>query len=79
MRGDSMKDVVVVPSPWFFRRDSGMLLSAVMWLGHRSAHVNVALRRGSSQPGKQRRASMLSNCVDAMSFLLPSMSVYVDR
>mmetsp|Transcript_94997 Transcript_94997/g.284755 ORF Transcript_94997/g.284755 Transcript_94997/m.284755 type:complete len:258 (+) Transcript_94997:1953-2726(+) len=79
IRGVGMKLNVLVPSPWFRVCASGMFESAVMWLGTRSEHVKVALRRGSSKHGKQRRAETGSNWVDAISFLLPSMSTYVER
>ena len=38
-----------------------------------------ALKSGSSQQGKARRASVASNCVVAMTWSLPSSSVKVDR
>ena len=52
-----------------------MFERAVMWAGTVRLQAKVALRRGSSQQGKQRRASMLSNCVEAMSFFSPFTSV----
>ena len=40
---------------------------------------NVALAAGSSQQGKQRRASVASNWVVAMSFVVPSSVGYEER
>ena len=77
MRGVAMNDVLVMPLGNVIFDASGMLDSAVMWLGTVSAHENVALRRGSSQHGRQRLASIDSNCVDAMSFFSPLMFVYL--
>ena len=66
---------VLVPSLWLRLCDSGMLESAVMWTGTRSEHVNCDLRAGSSQHGKQRRASIDSNCVEAISLSSPLTSL----
>ena len=40
---------------------------------------NEALKSGSSQHGKARRASVASNWVVAMTWRFPSLSVNVDR
>ena len=76
IRGDVMKDVLMEAPSAERRVDfSGMFERAVMWAGTVRLQAKVALRRGSSQQGKQRRASMLSNCVEAMSFFSPFTSV----
>ena len=74
-----MNDTVLVPSPWSRTIDSGMFESAVMCVGTRSEHVNVAFRRGSSQHGRQRRASIDSNWVDAINFFSPLTLTYSER
>ena len=56
-----------------------MFESAVMCVGTRSEHVNVAFRRGSSQHGRQRRASIDSNWVDAINFFSPLTLTYSER
>jgi len=78
MRGLSAKETVLTVGDECSTRDSGMFDRAIMCAGTVNEHTNVALRRGSSQHGKQRRASMDSNCVDAISFASPWMFVYVD-
>ncbi len=45
----------------------------------RSVIANTALRSGSSQHGKARRASVASNCVVAMTCSAPASSVKVER
>ena len=51
---------------------TGMLESATDLTGDTSVTSNVAFMAGSSQQGNARRASVDSNCVTAMFFLLPS-------
>ena len=51
---------------------TGMLDKATAATGDTRVTSNVALKAGSSQQGKALRASVDSNCVTAMCFLLPS-------
>ena len=41
--------------------------------------ANTALKSGSSQQGKARRASVASNCVAAIVCVTPAVSLYVLR
>jgi hypothetical protein len=41
--------------------------------------ANTALKSGSSQQGNARRASVASNCVAAIEWVVPALSLYVLR
>ena len=58
---------------------TGELEYAARWLGTVRLTWNVALKDGSSQQGKARRASECSNCVVAIMCETPSTSVNVER
>jgi len=79
MRGLSAKDTVFTVGERCSTRDSGMFDKAIMCAGTVNEQTKVAFFSGSSQHGKQRLASIDSNCVDAISFDSPWMFVYVDR
>lgn len=53
---------------------TGMLLRATAALGETRVTSNVALQLGSSQQGKALLASVDSNWVTAMCFLVPSIA-----
>ena len=67
------------PLPRSSRSTSGPLEMAASPSGTIRVMANTALRSGSSQHGKARRASAASNCVVAIVWTSPSSSAYVDR
>ena len=55
-----------------------MLETAILSLGMIKVTLNIAFAAGSSTHGNALLASVASNCVTAMIFSVPSISVYVD-
>ncbi len=75
----SAKRTTCLPSSRGERLTSAALDTAVSSAGTTSVMPNTALKSGSSQQGKARRASVASNCVVAITWSTPASSVKVLR
>lgn len=73
--GESINVICVLVLDREAREASGMLLMHSKCDDMTRVTLKMALRAGSSQHGKARRASKASNCVEAMILELPSISV----